>query len=107
MGKLYPDEGNKDIFAIGVAKPKIKPPSMYKVVMLNDDYTPMEFVVKILQTFFAMNLEQATRIMWQVHIEGQGICGVFTYEIAETKMAQVNEYSVNNQHPLKCILEKA
>jgi ATP-dependent Clp protease adaptor protein ClpS len=104
MDKIYPnDEGG---FAIDTAKPKLKQPPMYKVVMLNDDYTPMEFVVKVLQIFFAMSLENATRVMWQVHTEGKGICGVFTYEIAETKIAQVNEYSMNYQHPLKCVLER-
>jgi ATP-dependent Clp protease adaptor protein ClpS len=106
MGKIYPDEENEGGFAVDTAKPKLKRPPMYKVVMLNDDYTPMEFVVKVLQVFFAMDREKATRIMWQVHTEGKGICGVFTYEVAETKVAQVNEYSMNYQHPLKCVLEK-
>jgi len=106
MGKIHSNEGNEGDFAVDTAKPKLKRPSMYRVVMLNDDYTPMEFVIKVLQVFFAMDLEKATRVMWQVHTEGKGICGVFTYEVAETKIAQVNEYSMNYQHPLKCVLER-
>ncbi|ABA58882.1 ATP-dependent Clp protease adapter ClpS [Nitrosococcus oceani] len=107
MGKINLDEDNEGGFAVDTAKPKLKRPPLYKVVMLNDDYTPMEFVVKVLQAFFAMDREKATRVMWQVHTEGKGICGVFTYEIAETKASQVNEYSMNHQHPLKCVLERA
>ncbi|ADJ27667.1 ATP-dependent Clp protease adapter ClpS [Nitrosococcus watsonii] len=107
MGKINPDEENEGGFVVDTAKPKLKRPPLYKVVMLNDDYTPMEFVVKVLQTFFAMDRGKATRVMWQVHTEGRGICGVFTYEIAETKASQVNEYSMNHQHPLKCVLERA
>ncbi|HVC29010.1 MAG TPA: ATP-dependent Clp protease adapter ClpS [Gammaproteobacteria bacterium] len=89
------------------AKPRIKRPPLYKVVLLNDDYTPMEFVVEILQTFFRMNRTQATQIMLHVHTRGKGVCGVFTYEIAETKAAQVNDYSRKHQHPLLCTLEEA
>jgi ATP-dependent Clp protease adaptor protein ClpS len=89
------------------AKPRLKRPSLYKVVLLNDDYTPMEFVVEILQTFFRMDRTQATQIMLHVHTRGKGVCGVFTYEIAETKAAQVNDYSRKHQHPLLCTLEEA
>lgn len=106
MSKIHRDEESEDSLAVDTARPKLKRPPMYKVVMLNDDYTPMEFVVQVLQAFFGMNREKATRVMWQVHTEGKGICGVFTYEIAETKVTQVNEYSMNHQHPLKCVLEK-
>jgi ATP-dependent Clp protease adaptor protein ClpS len=80
---------------------------MYKVILLNDDYTPMEFVVLVLERIFAMNREKATQVMLHVHTRGMGVCGVFTREIAETKMHQVNEYSRSNQHPLLCTIEKA
>ncbi|MCK5274568.1 MAG: ATP-dependent Clp protease adapter ClpS [Alphaproteobacteria bacterium] len=85
---------------------KTKKPSMYKVLMLNDDYTPMEFVVDVLERFFGKNIEEATRIMWHVHRRGVGICGVFTYEIAETKVNLVMDFAQGNGHPLQCTLEK-
>jgi ATP-dependent Clp protease adaptor protein ClpS len=88
------------------AKPKTKKPSMYKVLMLNDDYTPMEFVVHILERFFNKTREEATRIMMHVHRRGVGICGVFTYEVAETKVTQVMDFARQHQHPLQCTLEK-
>ncbi len=88
------------------AKPKLKRPSLYKVILNNDDYTPMDFVVQILVSFFNMNVERATRIMLDVHTSGKGICGIFSREIAETKVAQVNNYSRENQHPLLCTMEK-
>jgi ATP-dependent Clp protease adaptor protein ClpS len=97
------DEG----LALDEAKPKLKKPPLYKVVLLNDDYTPMDFVVEVLQTFFALSREKAVQIMLQVHTRGQGVCGVYTYDIAETKVAQVNDFSRENQHPLKCTMEKA
>jgi ATP-dependent Clp protease adaptor protein ClpS len=86
---------------------KPKKPSLFKVLMLNDDYTPMEFVVLVLKRFFGMNLEQATRVMLHVHQKGVGICGIFPYEIAETKVNQVMDFAKQNQHPLQCTLEKA
>ena len=86
---------------------KPKKPSQFKVLMLNDDYTPMEFVVIVLKRFFQMDMEQATRVMLHVHQKGVGICGVFTYEIAETKVNQVMDFAKANQHPLQCTLEKA
>jgi len=89
------------------AKPKVKRPRLYKVVLLNDDYTPMEFVVHVLEQFFGMNREKATQIMLHVHTRGKGVCGVYTYDIAETKVAQVNDYSREHQHPLMCTLEEA
>ncbi|MGD1015577.1 MAG: ATP-dependent Clp protease adapter ClpS [Roseiarcus sp.] len=83
-----------------------KRPSMYRVLLLNDDYTPMEFVIAILQAFFNKNPEEATQIMLHVHNNGVGECGVYTYEIAETKVAQVMDHARKNQHPLQCIMEK-
>ncbi len=95
---------------LGVAtktKTRPKKPSQYKVLMLNDDYTPMEFVVMVLKRFFAMDLEQATRVMLHVHQRGVGVCGIFPYELAETKVNQVMDFARQNQHPLQCTLEKA
>jgi ATP-dependent Clp protease adaptor protein ClpS len=89
------------------AAPEVKQPPLYSVVLLNDDYTPMEFVVDVLERFFRLDRETATRIMLEVHMKGKGICGVFTYEIAETKVAQVVTYSRDNQHPLMCTMELA
>ncbi|MEC7400036.1 MAG: ATP-dependent Clp protease adapter ClpS [Pseudomonadota bacterium] len=87
------------------AKPK--KPSQYKVLLLNDDYTPMEFVVIILKRFFRMDMEEATRVMLHVHQKGVGVCGIFPYEVAETKVNQVMDFARQNQHPLQCTLEKA
>ncbi len=95
---------------VGVAtktRTKPKKPSMFKVLLLNDDYTPMEFVVMVLKRFFGMDLEQATRVMLHVHQKGVGVCGIFPYEIAETKVNQVMDFARQNQHPLQCTLEKA
>jgi len=91
--------------AVEEARPKLKRPPRYKVVLLNDDYTPMEFVVHVLELFFDMQRELAVSVMLQVHHQGKGICGSFTREIAETKVAQVNEYSRDHQHPLLCAME--
>lgn len=87
-------------------KPKTKKPSMYKVLLLNDDYTPMEFVVHILERFFGKNKQEATDIMLHVHRRGVGICGIFTYEVAETKVAQVMDYARSQEQPLQCTMEK-
>jgi ATP-dependent Clp protease adaptor protein ClpS len=87
------------------AKPIIKRPPLYKVIMLNDDYTPMEFVVHVLESFFSMNREQATKVMLQVHTEGRAVCGIYTRDIAETKAAQVNQCSKDNEHPLLCEID--
>ena len=86
---------------------KTQPPPMYKVILNNDDYTPMDFVVSVLVTFFRMNTEQANQIMLTVHYRGKAVCGVFTAEIAETKVMQVNEYARKHQHPLMCTMERA
>lgn len=88
------------------ADPELKRPSLYRVVLLNDDYTPMEFVVHILEQFFAMYREKATQVMLAVHTQGKGVCGVYTKDIAETKAALVNDYSRENQHPLLCEVEE-
>ncbi len=94
-----------DELAVKEAKPALKPPPMYKVIILNDDYTPMEFVVEVLESFFYLSREQATQVMFQVHNQGKGICGVFSRDVAETKVAQVNDFSQQNQHPLLCLME--
>jgi|TARA_B100000959_G_scaffold131265_2_gene137607 ATP-dependent Clp protease adaptor protein ClpS len=96
-----------DELAIQEAEPTTKQPSLYKVILVNDDFTPMEFVVHILELFFSVDRENATRIMLEVHTSGKGICGLFTREIAETKVSLVNDYSQENQHPLLCAMEKA
>ena len=88
-------------------KSKLKPPPMFKVLLLNDDYTPMEFVVLVLQSFFALSREQATQVMLKVHREGMGVCGVFPKDIATTKVEQVTAFAQKYQHPLQCMLEKA
>jgi ATP-dependent Clp protease adaptor protein ClpS len=95
---------------VGIAtrtRTRTKQPSPYKVLMLNDDYTPMEFVVQCLQKFFRLSLEDATRVMLHVHQKGVGVCGIFSYEVAETKVTQVTDFARSNQHPLQCTLEKA
>ena len=91
--------------AVQVEKPKLKPPSMYQVVLYNDDYTPMDFVVAVLQIFFNMDAETATQVMLNVHQTGKGICGVYTRDVAETRAMQVNQFSRENEHPLMCDIE--
>jgi ATP-dependent Clp protease adaptor protein ClpS len=93
--------------ALETAKPEVQRPPLYRVLLLNDDYTPMDFVVEVLQIFFGMNREKATQVMLHVHTRGKGVCGVFTREVAETKVSQVNEFSRTHQHPLMCTMEKA
>lgn len=89
------------------SKPEVAPPSLYSVLLLNDDYTPMDFVVDILTRFFALDIERATQVMLHVHTRGRGVCGVYSREVAESKVAQVNEYARLNLHPLLCTMEKA
>jgi ATP-dependent Clp protease adaptor protein ClpS len=91
---------------VAKVKPKTKRPSMYRVLLLNDDYTPMEFVVHVLERFFNKNREAATEIMLHVHHHGIGECGVYTYEVAETKVTQVMDFARKHQHPLQCVMEK-
>ncbi|MGI9332079.1 MAG: ATP-dependent Clp protease adapter ClpS [Gammaproteobacteria bacterium] len=102
-----PDLNGEEGLAVEEAKPKLQRPPLYSVVLLNDDYTPMEFVVHVLEQFFAHEREQAVRIMLQVHTQGKGVCGIYSREIAETKVSQVNEYSRENNHPLLCTMERA
>jgi ATP-dependent Clp protease adaptor protein ClpS len=99
--------GDTDIGIATRTRSKPKKPSQFKVLLLNDDYTPMEFVVLVLKRYFQMDLEQATRVMLHVHQRGVGVCGIFPYEIAETKVNQVMDFALKNQHPLQCTLEKA
>jgi ATP-dependent Clp protease adaptor protein ClpS len=105
----YPDDeydGDDDMgVATQEAPPELKKPSLYKVVMLNDDYTPMEFVVEVLEVFFGMNRERATQVMLTVHTEGRATCGIYTRDIAETRAAQVNQFAKDNEHPLVCEIE--
>jgi len=98
----YADEGE---VIEASSKPKLKPPSMYNVVMHNDDYTPMEFVVEVLELFFGLDREAATRVMLTVHTSGKAICGTYTRDVAETKMYQVNQLAQQNEHPLLCEIE--
>ena len=100
-------DGDSQVGIATKTRAKPKKPSQYKVLLLNDDYTPMEFVVMVLKRFFKMDLDQATQVMLHVHQKGVGICGVFPYEIAETKVNQVMDFAKQNQHPLQCTLEKA
>ena len=99
------DDGGKTS-VVTKTRPKTKKPSLYKVLLLNDDFTPMEFVVLVLQRFFNKGQEDATRIMLHVHQKGVGICGVYTFEVAETKVTQVMDFARNHQHPLQCTMEK-
>jgi len=92
--------------AVEEDKPELKPPKRYKVVINNDDYTPMEFVVQVLMMFFAMDHAKSTRVMMTVHTKGKGVCGIYSHEIAETRVDQVNEFSRLNQHPLLCTMEE-
>jgi ATP-dependent Clp protease adaptor protein ClpS len=108
-----PSEGGQDKEQSGTglvleeATPRLKRPPMYRVLLINDDYTPMEFVVDVLQRVFGHDRTKATRIMLEVHTRGRGVCGVFTFEIAETKVAQVTSYARQHQHPLLCTMEEA
>ena len=99
------EEGADGGLALQESKPELKKPPLFKVILINDDYTPMEFVVEVLEVFFRMNREQATHVMLTVHTQGKGVCGIYTRDIAETKMNQVNQYARENQHPLLCEVE--
>ena len=97
---------HKDDSVLEAKKAKVKLPPMYKVLLLNDDYTPMEFVVLVLQKFFGMNRERATQVMLKVHREGMGVCGVYPRDVASTKVQQVAAYARKHQHPLQCVMEE-
>lgn len=109
-----PNRGNSDddfgddsgTVVVTKTKPRVKKPSLYRVLLLNDDFTPMEFVVHVLQRFFNKTIDEATQIMLHVHQNGVGECGVFTYEVAETKVTQVMDLAAKHQHPLQCVMEK-
>jgi ATP-dependent Clp protease adaptor protein ClpS len=101
------DDGNRSGTAIITkTKPRTKRPNLYRVLLLNDDYTPMDFVVHVLERFFNKSREDATRIMLHVHQNGVGECGIYTYEVAETKVTQVMDFARKHQHPLQCVMEK-
>ena len=97
---------NKDDTLLEAQRSKLKPPSMFKVMLLNDDYTPMEFVVLVLQKIFALSREKATQVMLKVHKEGIGVCGVYPRDVAATKVEQVKSYAKQHQHPLQCVMEE-
>ena len=100
------EKQHQDGSVIEAKRSKLAPPPLYTVLLLNDDFTPMEFVVFVLQKFFSMNREQATQIMLKVHIEGQGVCGVYPRDVAATKVEQVTAFARENQHPLACVMEE-
>ncbi|MEI6354677.1 MAG: ATP-dependent Clp protease adapter ClpS [Methylococcus sp.] len=100
-------EKNDDDLLVKEAKPKLKRPPLYKVFLLNDDFTPMEFVVEILKVFFSMDEDKATQVMLHVHTRGMGVCGVYSKDIAESKVRQVNDFSREHQHPLLCDMDEA
>jgi ATP-dependent Clp protease adaptor protein ClpS len=105
--KENPREGHDSGVAVQESRPEVKEPPRFKVILLNDDYTPMDFVVEVLQAFFGMDRESATRVMLNVHTKGKGVCGTYTRDIAETKVAQVNRFAREHQHPLLCTMEEA
>jgi ATP-dependent Clp protease adaptor protein ClpS len=102
----HSDQQSEHGFAVEEARPEVLPPKLYKVYLVNDDFTPMEFVVEILQRYFGLTKEKATQIMMQVHYRGRGMCGVYTYEIAESKVTLVNDHAREHQHPLMCSMEE-
>jgi ATP-dependent Clp protease adaptor protein ClpS len=106
MSGFDPFKDNDDGLAVQEAKPKLKIPPLYKVILLNDDFTPMDFVIEILMNFFAMSEEKATQVMLQIHTQGVGVCGTYTKDVAETKVYIVNEYSREHHHPLLCSMEE-
>lgn len=107
MSELDPFKEKDGGLALQDAKPKLKRPPLFKVMLLNDDFTPMDFVVEILTDFFSMSEDRATQVMLQVHTQGVGVCGTYTKDVAETKVHIVNEYSREHQHPLMCTMEEA
>lgn len=106
MGSEGYERESDQAVAVAPEKTQLKPPSMYQVLLLNDDFTPMDFVVDVLEKFFEMPTEKAAQVMLTVHTEGKAVCGIFSRDVAETKAQQVNQYSRENQHPLLCKTEK-
>ncbi len=106
MSQYNDDKVNDGGTAVQEVKPKLKQPPLFRVILLNDDFTPMDFVVEVLMRFFSMSEEKATQVMLHVHTRGVGVCGVFSRDVAETKVEQVNEYSRRHQHPLLCTMEE-
>lgn len=106
MPDFHPFFHNDDDLAVLTGQPKLKKPPLYRVILLNDDFTPMDFVVEILMNFFGMSEEQATVVMLQVHTRGMGVCGTYSKDVAETKVYIVNAYAMENEHPLKCAMEE-
>ncbi len=106
MSEFNPSKDHDGGLAVQEAKPKLKRPPLYKVVLLNDDFTPMDFVIEVLMDFFNMSEDKATQVMLQVHTQGIGVCGTYSKDVAETKVSIVNDYSRENQHPLKCSMEE-
>lgn len=104
--RLGDDDEGVNVGVVTKTKPKTKKPSLYKVLLLNDDYTPMEFVILVLEQFFNKGREDATQIMLHVHQHGVGLCGLYTYEVAETKVTQVMDFARQHQHPLQCTMER-
>lgn len=107
MSDVNPSIDHDDALAVQEARPKLNKPPLFKVILLNDDFTPMDFVIEVLVDFFAMNEDAATQVMLHVHTQGIGVCGVFSKDVAETKVEIVNNYSRENQHPLMCAMEEA
>jgi ATP-dependent Clp protease adaptor protein ClpS len=107
MSDFNPSGDQGDGLAVQEAKPKLKKPPLFKVLLLNDDFTPMDFVIEILIDFFAMSEDEATQVMLRVHTQGKGVCGLFSKDVAETKVEIVNNYSREHQHPLMCAMEEA
>jgi ATP-dependent Clp protease adaptor protein ClpS len=107
MSDIDPFNDDDGDLATATAKPQLKKPPLYKVILLNDDFTPMDFVVEILTDFFNMTYEKATQVMLQVHYEGVGVCGTYSKDVAETKVSMVNDYSRQHLHPLMCSMEEA
>ncbi len=103
----HPENERDHGVMVETSKPEVARPPMFQVMLLNDDYTPMDFVVDVLEKFFAMNIETATQVMLHVHTRGRGVCGVYTREVAESKVSQVNEFARMSQHPLLCTMEQA
>lgn len=106
MSDFDPFKDNDDGLVVQNVKPKLKRPNLYKVILLNDDFTPMDFVIEILMDFFAMSEQKATLVMLQIHTQGVGVCGTYSKDVAETKVYIVNEYSREHQHPLMCSMEE-